>query len=130
VIQIKWWQLGAVLIVALGAGFFIGTKSGVGESELAGIRVLREVEVAGLCGNALNLLDARREKVARVLLETRLAAALEEAERSLPAARLDSPAPNLLFGLDRAESYLLRWNKREVADRASRVRAALAGPRP
>lgn len=128
-IQVKWWQLVAVLIVTLGLGFFIGTRGRIGKREHAGIRVLQEVEVAGLCGKALNSLDARRERVVRVLLETRLASALEEAERSLPGARWDPPAPNLLFGLDRAESYLLRWNKREVADRASRVRAAL-GPRP
>lgn len=128
--SLNWnWRLVAILIATFGLGAVLGWFWPRDRDNRATTHVLREVEVASLCASALNSLDGKREKRLRVLLEGRMASALEEAERSLWAVRLDSPVPNLLSGLDTAERYSLRWNKPDVAARAMRVKSALSSAR-
>lgn len=125
------WRLVAILIATFGLGAVLGWfwRDPRDQSNRATTHVLREVEVASFCANALNSLDGKREKRLRLLLESRMSSALEEAERSLWAVRLDSPTPNLLVGLDSAERYSRRWNKPDVAARAMRVKTALSSAR-
>jgi len=94
------------------------------------IAVVRSIEVAGLCANALGAAEDGRVTTLRSLLEMRLTSAVNEAAARIGRASTPGfPVPNLIEGLEHAQQYAVSKGMRDVAAKCQRVLEFLARDR-
>jgi len=89
---------------------------------------LGAVKTAGLCANSLRALDEGRAETQRLILETQMAMAVEQADQNLgPAdnAKIGLSIPNLIEGVRRARQYAESKGNRDLVTKCDRVLAAL-----
>lgn len=127
-VRMKTWRLFLVALVSVAvgvlAGVFLERHHETAEQRLR--MALHEVEVAGLCANALRTREARPETERR-LLELRMTSALTEADKSLVgAAQIPIAIPDLIEGVRRARQYAASKDMRAVVTECDRLLAALA----
>jgi len=120
----------AVLVVAsfligLAMGWrFRGSRS---ERDAGTVAVVRAVEVAGLCANALGAAEGGRAANLQRLLEMRMANAIDEGAERVDSASSPSLAlPNLIEGLSRARQYAAARGMPETVRKCDRLLEFLA----
>ena len=96
-----------------------GTRS---EKERGSLVVVHEVEVAGLCANALQAVEQGRTATVQKVLETRMASAVNyAAERVGNASPVGFPVPELVEGLNRARRYAAAKSMSELVRNCDRL---------
>src|SRR5262245_53971296 len=94
------------------------------------VAVVRAVEMAGLCANALGAADDGRTSTLRSLLEMRMSSAVNEAAARIGRASTPGFAvPNLIEGLTHAQQYAVSKGMRDVAGKCERILEFLARDR-
>ena len=119
----------AVLVAfAVGAGLAWSLSKENLDHDLLGLTLAHELEVTGLCANALTLAEIPQSNKLSVLLDTRLASAVRRSSLLLEeGARFNSIAtPNLRDSARRAADYFERKSDVGKQQEAERLFANLA----
>jgi len=119
-----------ISLVAAVIGGVVGTRlerqrEGDDERLRAG---LGAVKTAGLCADSLRALDEGRAETQRLILETQMAMAVEEADQDLGRAgdaKIGLSIPNLIEGVRRARQYAESRGNRDLVAKCDRVLATL-----